>query len=196
MCSWLNSSIKKALAVRFYLSYPKAPPRTIATDKYETAHASRVNQSLTYSRCIFWRILRIENKSVSFGHVKFVTEILDVTGVNTSNEIINRVSRLISDKKYDNETALRIELIGEVEPHFTVPRNIESDAFGLYFFKLIDKTLPLYGTESYKRDMSVKGEIFRQFYPMLTSEDEEERLVTARAFRAALAALENREIDG
>jgi hypothetical protein len=102
---------------------------------------------------------------------------------------------MISDKKYDNETALRVELTGEVEPHFSVPKNIENDAFGLYFFKLIDKTLPLYNTEQYQRDMSVKGEIFREFYPMLTSEDEEERLITAQAFRIALAALENREID-
>ena len=46
-----------------------------------------------------------------------------------------------------------------------------------------------------KRDMTVKGEIFRQFYPMLISEDEEQRLVVARAFRAALAALEGRELD-
>ena len=139
--------------------------------------------------------LSIENKSVSFGHVKFETQQLDVTGVNTSNEIINRISRLISNKKYDNETALRIELTGFVEPTFTVPKNIENDAFGLYFFRLIDKTLPLYGTEHFKRDMSVKGEIFRQFYPMLIDEDEETRLVAARAFRVALAALENREID-
>ena len=43
--------------------------------------------------------------------------------------------------------------------------------------------------------MSVKGEIFRQFYPLLTGDDEEEKLVAARAFRIALAALENREID-
>ena len=42
--------------------------------------------------------------------------------------------------------------------------------------------------------MSVKGEIFRQFYPLLTGEDEDARLVSARAFRVALAALENREI--
>ena len=139
--------------------------------------------------------IAIENKSVSFGHVRFVTEELDVTGVNTSNEIINRISRMISAKKYDNETALRVELVGCVEPHFLVPKNIENDAFGLYYFKLIDKTLPLYGTEGFKRDMSVRGEIFRQFHPMLTSEDEEERLVSARAFRAALAALENREIE-
>jgi DNA repair exonuclease SbcCD nuclease subunit len=137
----------------------------------------------------------IEHKSVSFGHVRFETEQLDVTGVNTSNEIINRISRMISDKKYDNETALRVELVGYLEPHFSVPKNIENDAFGLYYFKLIDKTLPLYGTEGFKRDMSVKGEIFRQFYPMLTSEDEEERLTAASAFRIALAALENREID-
>jgi DNA repair exonuclease SbcCD nuclease subunit len=137
----------------------------------------------------------IENKSVSFGHVRFVTEKLDVTAVNTTNEIINRITRLISAKKYDIETALRVELVGNVEPHFTVPKNIESDAFGLYYFKLVDKTLPLHDTARYERDMTVKGEIFRQFKPMLLSEDEDERLISARAFRAALAALENREID-
>ena len=137
----------------------------------------------------------IENKSVSFGHLDFKTEELDVTGVNTSNEIINRISRMISDKKYDDETALRVELTGYVDPRFSVPKNIENEAFGLYFFKLIDKTIPLYGTDGFKRDMSVKGEIYRRFYPMLTSELEEERLVAARAFRVALAALENRDTD-
>ena len=139
--------------------------------------------------------IAIENKSVGFGHVRFETEALDVTGVNTANEIINRISRMISDKKYDNETALRVELVGSVDPRFSVPKNIENDAFGLYYFDLIDKTLPTYQTEGFKRDMSVKGEIFRQFSPMLASEDEEERLTAARAFRIALAALENREMD-
>ncbi len=137
----------------------------------------------------------IENKSVRFGHVKFVTESLDITGVSTSNDIISKISRLISDKKYDNETALRIELTGFVDPRFNLPKNIENDAFGLYFFKLVDKTVPLFGTESLKRDMTVKGEIFRQFYPMLISDDEEQRLVVSKAFRAALAALEGRELD-
>ena len=139
--------------------------------------------------------ISIENKSITFGHIRFETEQIDVTGVNTSNEIINKISHIIGKKKYDGETALKIELTGYVEPHFAVPKNIENDAFGLYYFKLIDKTLPLFNTESYKRDMSVKGEIFRQFYPILTGEDEEARLVAARAFRIALAALENRDID-
>jgi hypothetical protein len=43
--------------------------------------------------------------------------------------------------------------------------------------------------------MSVKGELFRNLLPMLKSEDEEDRLVAARAFRVGLAALEGREID-
>ena len=68
-------------------------------------------------------------------------------------------------------------------------------AFGLYFFDMVDKTLPLYGTEHFKRDMSVAGEIFRRMYPMLTSPNENDRLTAARAFRVGLAALENREID-
>ena len=140
--------------------------------------------------------ISIENKSLAFGHIKFSTERIDVTGVNTKSEIINLVSKLISSKKYDSETALKIELIGSVDPRFSVPTNIENDAFGLYYFKLIDKTLPTYNTESFKRDMSVKGEIYREFSLMFESEDEEERLTAAQAFRIALAALENRELDG
>ena len=105
------------------------------------------------------------------------------------------ISRLVSDKKYGADTALRVELVGYVEPRFNVPRHFGGDTFGLYSFFLIDKTMPLYGTEYLKRDMSVKGEIFRQLLPMLESEDESERLLGARAFREGLAALENREID-
>ncbi len=138
--------------------------------------------------------ITIDNKSVSFGHVRFKTESVDITGVNTSNEIINRISRMISDKKYDHETALRVELVGSVDPRFVVPKNIESDAFGLYFFQLVDKTLPIYGTERFKRDMSVAGEIYRKFLPDIKSSDENVSLRAARAFRIALAALENREI--
>ncbi len=138
--------------------------------------------------------LTIDNKNISFGHVRFKTETLDITGVSTGNEIINRISRMISDKKYDHETALRVELVGSIDPRFSVPKNIESDAFGLYYFQLADKTLPLYKTEKLGRDMSVAGEIYRKFLPEMTSKDEERSLTAARAFRIALAALENREL--
>ena len=139
--------------------------------------------------------LSIEHKQITFAEMGFVTETLDVSGVNTANEIINLISTMISEKGYGRETALSVVLTGAVDPLFLVPKNIENDAFGLYFFKLVDKTLPLYNVEHLKRDMTVKGEVFRQLYPKLTSEDEEERLIGARAFRAALAALENREIE-
>ena len=140
--------------------------------------------------------LSIEHKKVSFGHVRFETEELDITGVDSNNEVISRISKMISEKKYDNETALRIRLTGYIDPRYTVPVNMESDAFGLYFFDMEDRTLPLYGTEKMKRDMSVKGEIFRSFYPYLTCDDEDKRLLAAKAFRIALAALEGRELPG
>ena len=139
--------------------------------------------------------LSIDAKNMTFGQLMFKTEQIDITGVNTGSEIINRVSRLVSEQRYGTETALRVELTGYIEPRFIVPSNLGSDAFGLYSFEVVDKTLPLFGTESLNRDMSVKGEIFRQLLPMLHSEDEEERLVAARAFREGLAALENRDID-
>ena len=140
--------------------------------------------------------LSIEHKKISFGHVRFETEELDITGVDSNNEVISRISKMISEKKYDNETALRIRLTGYIDPRYTVPVNMESDAFGLYFFDMEDRTLPLYGTEKMKRDMSVKGEIFRSFYPYLTCDDEDKRLLAAKAFRIALAALEGRELPG
>ena len=139
--------------------------------------------------------LSIDGKGMTFGHIRFVNEEIDVTGVNTNNEIINRISRMISDKKYGIDTALRCTLTGYVDPRFVVPTSLENDVFGLYHFELCDKTLPLYGTEGMKRDMSVKGELFRTLLPLLESEDEEQRLVAARAFREGLAALENRNID-
>ena len=139
--------------------------------------------------------LAIDAKHMSFGKTVFKSETMDITGVDTSYEIINRVSRLVSDRKYGAETALRVELTGYISPRFIVPKNLGNDAFGLYSFEIIDKTMPLFGTEGFKRDMSVKGELYRQLLPMLESEDEEERLIAALAFREGLAALEDREID-
>ena len=139
--------------------------------------------------------LSMDGKHITFGHLQFVTETIDITGVNANNEITNRISQLISHKKYGAETALRIELVGDVDPRFIVPKHLECDAFGLYYFDMVDKTLPLYGTEHFKRDMSVAGEIYRRLLPMLTGHSESDRLTAARAFRVGLAALENREID-
>ena len=139
--------------------------------------------------------LTIDVKAVTFGRLRFVVEQIDITGVRANNEITNRISQLVSSKKYGIETALRVELVGDVDPRFAIPKKFECDAFGLYFFDIVDKTLPLYGTEHFMRDMTVAGEIFRRLLPKLKSENEEERLVAAQAFRVGLAALDNRDID-
>ena len=139
--------------------------------------------------------MSMDAKNLIFGQIAFRKETIDITGVDTGSEIINRVSRLVSEKKYGPETALYLEFVGEIDPRFIIPKNLGSDAFGLYSFEMKDRTIPLYNTQSFRRDMSVKGELFRQLLPMLESKNEEERLLGARAFREGLAALENREID-
>lgn len=139
--------------------------------------------------------MSMDAKNLTFGKIVFKKETIDITGVDSGSEVVSRVSRLISDKKYGAETALYLEFTGDIDPRFIIPKNLGTDAFGLYSFAMKDKTMPLYNTQSFKRDMSVKGELYRQLLPMLESKDEEERLVVARAFREGLAALENREID-
>ncbi len=135
------------------------------------------------------------SKSVSFSHVRFETESIDITGIDSVNDIVSRISSMISSKKFDDETALRVELVGYIDPRFNATKTLSENSFGLYHCSIIDKTLPLYGTEHFRRDMSTKGEVFRHFYPLMTCDDEERRLVAARAFRVALAALESREIE-
>ena len=139
--------------------------------------------------------LSIDAKNMSFGRINFVEESIDVTAVDSGSEIINRISKLVAGKKYSSETALKITLYGSVSPRFIIPKNLDNDAFGLYSFEIIDKTMPTYGVEGFKRDMTVKGEVYRTLRPMLESKDEEERLIAARAFREALAALESRDIE-
>ncbi len=139
--------------------------------------------------------LSIECKQFTFGRVKFVKEEIDITGVSANNEITNRISQLISAKKYGVDTALAVELVGEVSPRFVLPKKLECDVLGLYYFDMIDKTVPTYGTEKYEREMSVAGELYRHLLPMLKSENEEERMGASRAFRVGLASLEKREID-
>ncbi len=139
--------------------------------------------------------LAIDAKNLTFGQIVFKKESLDVTGVDSNNEVINRISRLLSEKKYGQETALYLELTGYIDPRFILPKNLGSETFGLYSFEMKDKTIPLYNTDSFKRDMSIKGELYRELVPMMESDDEEERLLGARAFREGLAALESREIE-
>ena len=139
--------------------------------------------------------MSMDAKNLTFGKIVFKKEIIDITGVDTGSEVVSRVSRLISEKRYGPETALYLEFTGNIDPRFIIPRNLGEDAFELYSFETKDRTLPLYNTESFKRDMSIKGELFRQLLPMLHSANEEDRLLAARAFREGLAALENREID-
>ena len=65
----------------------------------------------------------IDVKKLSFGRMRFVTETIDITGVDSGNEIINRITGLISDKRYGMETALRVQLVGSIPPRFFVPKN-------------------------------------------------------------------------
>lgn len=139
--------------------------------------------------------LATDVKRCAFGRMKFVKESIDITGVDRSNEIINRISRLISDRKYGSDTALCVELVGDVDPKFIIPQTTENEVFGLYHFSMVDKTMPLYQTEHFLRDMNASGEAYRSLLPMMQSEDEAERLIGARAFRVALATLEGRDIN-
>lgn len=139
--------------------------------------------------------ISINLKPIPFDGLRLYNDELDITGVDTKSEIINRMAGLINEKHYGAKSAIRLSLVGDVDPHFAVPQNFESETFGLFYFRVEDKTLPLYGTDHFLRDMTAAGEIYRKLLPYMKSENEEERLVSARAFRVALMTLEGKNTD-
>lgn len=134
--------------------------------------------------------ISIKLKRFPLEGLRLYNEEIDITGVDTKSEIISRITNRINERHYGVRSALNLSFVGEVDPRFVVPGNFESETFGLFSFRVKDRTLPLYGARHYARDMSAAGEIYRKLIGAMEGDNEEERLVAARAFREALAALE------
>ncbi len=126
----------------------------------------------------------------------YMTEKLDLTGCMTNEEIEEKIRALVSEKKYDASTSLRLVLSGMTGAECGNYDRISAEALGLFSLEIRDLTSPTYDCERFERDMSVKGAFYRVLKDMLESEDVEERRRASEALRIGFAALDGSNITG
>jgi len=126
-----------------------------------------------------------------FSKRRYEVEKLDVSGCSGRGELKERIRAFISQKKYGQDTALRLILEGNVSPETEVSSSDIETEFGenLYEIEVINKTLPLYNSKLLSEDPTVRGEFFRQLLPILENGTPEEREEAALALKIGLAAL-------
>ena len=138
--------------------------------------------------------VRVETQRELLGRRRYAAELFDITGADTANEILSRITQVIEERKYGPETALKVILTGETAIGTVLPATLGSEHFGLYSFELEDRTTPAFDESAVARDMTVRGEICRTLIPVMRTGTESERQTASRALRIGLAALEGRDL--
>lgn len=143
----------------------------------------------------------IETKSVTLERVVlsqtvYETEKMDVSGLGSDEDVIRKISRILSERGYGENVALRIKLTGSVLSEYSMDlARIESDPSlpRLTLLQIKNESAATFDLDYLKTDMTVRGEVYRKLLTMLESPDEYERQKAALALKFALAALDKRE---
>ena len=90
-----------------------------------------------------------------------------------------------------SDTLLRLILTGNVPPSLRISTDGIAARFGdgLFYFEVLDRTLPLYDSDALRSDPTIRGAFFRELLPLLENGSPEERADAARALRLGLMAL-------
>lgn len=119
----------------------------------------------------------------------------DVSGAKSNADVLDKLTELIKDGHYGDDTALRVRLIGNVSGDFKLSTSFLGEQFpNIYRLELIDATSPLADGDRLRDDPTLRGAYYRSLEGMLTSEDESEREIAAMALRYGLAALAGNDI--
>ena len=136
--------------------------------------------------------LTVKRKNIARRHYEW--DKLDVSGAATINDVADRIDALIKEKHYTEETLLRVTLLGAISPAIDNLSRLQSAVRGLFMLEIDDKTTPTYDSDALERDMTMRGELYRELLPILTGGTAEERATASLALKIGLAALEGRNI--
>lgn len=142
--------------------------------------------------------LAVSTERVILSKLRYEIERLDITGCERDTEVISKITKLIAERGWGKNTALRVILEGAI-PSAYVPSQKKIAAAGalsvLPLLEIKDDTSPLLDLEYLEKDITVRGEFYRALKSQLTSDDPAERECAKLALRAGLAALDRRELS-
>ncbi len=126
---------------------------------------------------------------------RYMVETLNVTGAEQTEVILEAAKKLLAERDYQDETLLRIKIVGEIAPAAVVPiAQIKELASHLAYIEIVDETSPLFDFDYLAADPTIRGAYFRQLLPKLRSSDARERETAALALRYGLSALSGEEL--
>ena len=145
-------------------------------------------------------LLEVDGKKITTSKVqlakrRFMVEKIDVTGVESDAETVEKIRSRIAVKNYKNDTSLRVILHGSVSSEYAPSAERIREAIeGLYSLDIKDETLPTYDEDALAQDVSVRGEFYRTLLKTIREGTEEERKTAVLALRLGLAALDDKPI--
>lgn len=138
---------------------------------------------------------KITSEKLRIAKRRYMVETIDITGVEKDGEVIDRIRQRIAVKNYKEETALRVMLTGALSPEYTPSiRFITDEIDGLYHLEIKDNTIPVLDYAELERDMSIRGEYYRELVAKMHTMNAEDRKVAAEALRIGLCALSGKPI--
>lgn len=139
----------------------------------------------------------IKKTKLRFSKRRYECGALSVDGASTTHEIKEKIADFISEKKYGNDTLLRLTLTGNVDEALVVNiSELEMSAPRLFALKINDETSPMWNASTLRSDPTVRGEFYRLLEPALSSEDPHEKRLASAALRYGLAALCGEDVTG
>lgn len=133
---------------------------------------------------------------IKLSSMRYIIEKIDVTSLDNDEDVAKRIEAVINEKKYGEETALRIVLTGAVPSYYATDEARIRKALmpsSLALLQVKNETVANFDLGDLESDMTVKGEVYRLLLPLLNSDDEKERQKGALALKFALASLDKRE---
>lgn len=124
-----------------------------------------------------------------FARCHYEIETVDVTGVQSREEVLKAIRTRITQKHYDSQTALRVILEGAVGTFEMNAPGLETEVENLFYLQIQDHTLPHFDSDYLAHDFTVRGELYRCLLPLLEQGTPEDRRVAAAALRYGMAAL-------
>ena len=140
----------------------------------------------------FMRVERLE-----FSERCYLYDSIDVSGVKSDCEMIEKISAYFEEEGYDENTAVRLTLSGSLPIDYTPDRSLVERMISpkLLELEIIDRTLTEIDQRSLENDYTLRGEVYRTLKPKLESDDPEEQRRAAEALKVALLAIEGRRIS-
>lgn len=129
-------------------------------------------------------------KRIRFAKRRYEKNELNLDGAASQSDVKEAVDGLIRQMHYGEDTLLSLTLTGTVSSALVIDTEALADnPAPLFLLEVTDRTVPDADPDVLERDVTLKGEVYRQLKPLLESEDSRQREVGIRALRYALSAL-------